>query len=139
MRMLPELTPENSAFWTGGKDGQLLITCCDDCGRAIHPPQAICPFCRSMSVTPQPAVGTGRIYARTINRQQWSADLRVPYMLALIELDGLNGVRLTARVESGTLDAVSIGDRVSVDFEEDRDIWVPFFRIIRGIANNSDH
>ena len=37
MPALPELTPENTAFWTGGERGELRIAFCADCERAIHP------------------------------------------------------------------------------------------------------
>jgi hypothetical protein len=43
MRPLPELTPENTAFWTGGAEGKLMIAFCADCQHAIHPPQLVCP------------------------------------------------------------------------------------------------
>lgn len=129
MRTLPELTPENEPFWTGGREGKLLIAHCDACSRAVHPPQVVCPFCLSASVTPRPAVGTGTIYARTVNRQQWAPDMKVPFALALVELDGEDGVRITARIESGDPESVQIGDRVSVDFEEDRGVWIPFFSV----------
>ena len=50
MRPLPELTPENTAFWTGGAQGELIIAFCGDCDHAIHPPQLVCPKCWSEAV-----------------------------------------------------------------------------------------
>ena len=35
MLPLPELTAENTAFWTGGERGELMIALCDACGKAV--------------------------------------------------------------------------------------------------------
>jgi uncharacterized OB-fold protein len=127
-RTLPEITPENEAFWTGGSAGRLLIVHCDACDHAIHPPQKLCPVCLSRSVSPRAALGTGTIHARTINRQAWSPDMEVPFALAAVELDGEPGVRLTAKIVDCDPEDVRIGDRVEVLFEEDRGVWIPMFR-----------
>ncbi len=126
-RIHPELTPENKPFWTGGERGELMITHCDACDMAIHPAQVVCPSCLS-STSPRAARGTGTVLARTINRQQWSADMAVPFALAVVELDGEPGVRITARVVETDPETVSIGDRLQVAFEQDGDIWFPVFR-----------
>jgi uncharacterized OB-fold protein len=126
-RIHPELTPENTPFWTGGANGQLLITHCDACDLAIHPAQVVCPRCLS-STTAKPAMGTGTVLARTINRQQWAPDMVVPFALAVVELDGEPGVRITTRIVEVDPESVRIGDRVQVAFEQDGDVWFPVFR-----------
>jgi uncharacterized OB-fold protein len=126
-RIRPELTPENTPFWTGGANGELLITHCDACDLAIHPAQVVCPRCLS-STTAKPATGTGTVLARTINRQQWSPEMVVPFALAVVELDGEPGVRITTRIVEVDPECVRIGDRVQVAFEHDGDVWFPVFR-----------
>lgn len=126
-RTLPELTPENTPFWTGGARGELMIAHCNACDHSIHPPQVVCPRCLSDDVAPRAAQGSGTIYARTINRHAWSPEIAVPYVIAVIDLDGEPGVRITARMVDCEPEAVAIGDRVKVRFEEDRGIWVPVF------------
>lgn len=127
MRLLPELTPENIAFWTGGANGKLLITHCDACDHAIHPPEIICPECLSRSVTPRPALGTGTLYSFTVNHQQWRPDLALPYVIAVVDLDGEPGVRLTAEMREVDPAAVAIGQRVLVTFLPQDDVWIPQF------------
>ncbi len=126
---LPELTPENTAFWTGGEVGELRVMACRKCDHRIHPPQLICPKCLSRDVAPVVASGTGTIYSFTINHQPWLPDLQVPYALGVIDLDEQPGVRLTARVDAVDLGKVAIGRAVTVAFEARDDVFVPFFRL----------
>jgi uncharacterized OB-fold protein len=126
MQAYPEPTAENLAFWTGGAEAALMIACCDACGLAIHPPQPICRRCLSTQVAPRRAPGTGEILAVTVNRQQWTPDMTVPFMLGVVALDGMPGVRVTARIE-GAPERPTIGTRVRVDFEPLGDLWRPFF------------
>jgi len=125
---MPEITEENRAFWTGGARGELMIAHCDDCGHSIHPPEVVCPRCLSLSIRVLPAAGTGTVMARTINRQQWSPDMNVPFALAIVELDGESGVRITAPVVGCNPDTVAIGDRLQVVFEQIGYVWFPRFR-----------
>ena len=127
IRILPELTPENTPFWTGGERGELMIAHCDACDHAIHPPELICPKCLSRSVTPRAAAGTGVIHSYTINHQPWLPNLPVPYALAVVDLDGEPGVRLTAQLLDVDLDRVAIGQKVRVSFVQAEDVWIPQF------------
>ena len=58
-RSRPRLDRENRAFWTGGAEGKLNITRCDDCGQFTHPPREICRHCQSENVGPHAVAGTG--------------------------------------------------------------------------------
>ena len=54
--------------------------------------------------------------------------MAVPFALAIVELDGEPGVRVTARIVDCDPASVRIGDRVRVGFEQNQEIWIPFFR-----------
>ncbi|MDB5715696.1 MAG: DNA-binding protein [Sphingomonadales bacterium] len=127
IRILPELTPENTPFWTGGERGELMIVHCDACDHAIHPPEVICPVCLSRSVTPRAASGTGIIHSYTVNHQPWLPNLPVPYILAVVDLDNEPGVRLTAELLDVQPDSVGIGQKVKVAFLPVEDVWIPQF------------
>lgn len=127
MRVLPQLSPENTAFWTGGEHGALMIGHCPDCDASIHPPELICPHCLSRNVAPRQAKGTGTVYSYTVNHQPWTPDMEVPFIIVVVDLDGESGVRLTARLRGLEPDAVAIGLRVRVAFEPVEDVWLPFF------------
>lgn len=128
---VPELTPENTAFWTGGGQGKLLIMHCDRCDHAIHPPELICPRCLSRQVSPRAAKGTGSIYSVTVNYQKWLPGMKVPYALAVVDLDGEAGVRITVQVVNTAPENVAIGDKVRMVFEPaGDDIWIPQVELI---------
>lgn len=125
MRPLPEFTPENTAFWTGGADGKLMIAFCDCCAHAIHPPQLICPQCWSEKVAFRPVSGTGTVYTCTVNHQPWMPDMPVPFALAVVDVDDAPGVRVTAQVVGADLQDVAIGQRMQVTFLNIDDVWFP--------------
>lgn len=125
MRPLPELTPENAAFWTGGAEGKLMIAFCSDCDAAIHPPQIICPRCWSETVERRAVAGTGSVYSFTVNHQPWAPGMQVPFALAVVDIDGAPGVRVTAEVVTDDPEAVAIGQRMRVSFANVDDIWFP--------------
>lgn len=126
MRALPEITTENEAFWTGGKGGELCITFCNDCAAAIHPPQIICATCLSRNVGPRAVAGTGTVYSYTINHQPWLPDMPVPFAIAVVDVDGAPGVRVTAQVITDDPEAVRIGQRMRVRFQNVEDhVWLP--------------
>lgn len=128
MRPLPALTPENTAFWTGGEAGKLMICFCNACDHAIHPPQLVCPACLSLDVEARAVPGTGTIYSHTLNHQQWHPDMVVPFSLAVVDVDGAPGVRLTAEVTGVDPATVAIDQRVAVEFLNIEDIWFPQWR-----------
>lgn len=134
MRALPELTPENTAFWTGGERGELMIAFCDACAHAIHPPQLICPKCLSQQVAARPVAGTGTVYTFTVNHQPWLPGMAVPFAIAVVDVDGAPGVRVTAQVRGGDPESIAIGQRMQVGFEHHEDIWLPVWEALGGEA-----
>lgn len=125
MQPLPELTAENTAFWTGGERGELMIAFCQDCSKAIHPPQLLCPACHSQAVAPRAVAGTGTVYTFTVNHQPWLPGMKVPFALAVVDLDDAPGVRVTAPVVTGDPASVRIGQAMRIGFEPRGNIWLP--------------
>jgi uncharacterized OB-fold protein len=125
---IPATTDDTATFWTGGREGHLMITTCDDCGRRTHPPSPRCAYCFSENVAPQPVSGRGRVYSFTINRRQWQPGLDVPYVIAVVELDEQSDVRLLTNVVDCPPEEVHIGMPVEVLFEERGPVFLPIFR-----------
>lgn len=126
-RPLPRLDSDNRAFWTGGADGQLRLNQCQDCQTFIHPPRPVCRNCLSENVKAVAVAGTGVVDTYTVNHQKFHPAIEVPYVIARVAIDGAPGVILTTNIVGCPVDAVDIGDRVRVKFEQHDDVWLPLF------------
>lgn len=127
-RLLPGVTPQTEAFWTGGAGGVLQIVRCRTCGHWIHPPAPVCPVDLSRDVGPEPVSGRGTVYSFTFNHQPWTPDVRTPYAIVLVELEEQPGLRLVSNLV-GVADAdVRVGLPVAVRFEDaGNGVHVPLF------------
>ena len=136
LRLAPSPTPESQAFWTGGRDGHLLIARCQSCGHFFHPPAPACWRCRSTDVAPERVSGRATVAAFTVDRQPWIPGFEPPYVVAIVELAEQPDVRLTTNVVDVEPEQMRIGLEVEVFFEdwtalsgaEDTRVWIPLFR-----------
>jgi uncharacterized OB-fold protein len=139
LRLAPSPTAESHAFWTGGREGELLITRCHGCGHLFHPPGPACWRCRSTDVAPEPVSGRATVAAYTVNRQSWIPGFDPPYIVAMVELAEESDTRLISNVVDADPDAISVGMDVEVFFEdwtalsseEDSRVWLPLFRPVK--------
>lgn len=96
--------PRYRPFYAGLAEGRLLMPRCSECGRVDWYPTGRCRQCGK----PDPAwfevVETPRLYSFTrVEHAFTPADRsRVPYLVALVSFDGLDGVRLVAGLEACT-------------------------------------
>jgi uncharacterized protein len=125
--MLPHLTEVNRAFWTGGREGCLLIQRCVACGRWVHPPRAACPACGG-AVAAEPVSGDGTVYSFTVDHYRFNPGVPVPYVVALVELVEQQDLRLPTNIVDCDPPVVRIGMPVHVAFEPQDEVWVPVFR-----------
>lgn len=125
-RILPELTPENEFFWTGGERGELRIQRCGDCRYWIHPPLPLCPRCRSRKLAPEATRGRGRLVSHTVNHQDWGS-LAPPYVIALVELEEQPGLRLLSNLVAAPSETIRSGMPLRVRFERIEDVFLPLF------------
>ncbi|MBV9410247.1 MAG: OB-fold domain-containing protein [Acidimicrobiia bacterium] len=127
MRPLPQLTPANEWFWTSGKDVQLRIQGCGECGALVHPPVPICQKCRSRERVPVVVSGRATVVGFTVNQHQWSPAFEPPYAIANVALEEDPTVRLTTNIIGCDPSEVHVGQRVAVSFEQQDDVWFPLF------------
>jgi uncharacterized protein len=127
-RTAPAFTERSADYWKSGADGILRIARCQTCGRYLHPPLPACPHCHGQTVRFEPVSGEGSIYSWTVNRYQWTAGMEPPYVLAQVELVEQEGLRLMTNIVDCEIDAVFVGQRVWVRFEQAGESWVPVFR-----------
>jgi uncharacterized OB-fold protein len=123
-RKLPAPTPnlETQAFWDAAAEGKLLVKHCRACNEAHHYPRALCPHCFSDQTEWRQASGKGVIYSFSVMRRA-----PVPYAIAYVTLD--EGPTMMTNIVECDLDAVRIGQRVTVTFKpSDGGPPVPMFK-----------
>ncbi|KAF3996162.1 Zn-ribbon domain-containing OB-fold protein [Glaciimonas immobilis] len=126
-RKLPALNAENTAFWQGGKNGELLIYHCAPCNTWFHPPAPVCPHCASFEVGPRPVSGKATVLSYSINHQKWIPGLEVPYVVAIVELADQKGLHFVTNIVDCAPDEVTIDMPVHVTFLQIEDVWLPLF------------
>jgi uncharacterized OB-fold protein len=122
-------------FWSAALKGKLSCARCTSCGTAQLQRPPYCYVCQQRDFEWQDLPGTGAIYTHTVVRHPLRPQLQetVPYVGAIIELDGTQGAgaRIMANVIDCDPEAVRIGDRVQVVFEPvSETLAVPRFRPI---------
>ena len=127
-RLLPQVTPENEHFWHGGADGELRFLRCGSCRYYVHPPAPLCPECLSRDLSAETVSGRAVVHTFTLNHQAWIPGFDPPYLVAIVELEEQEGLRLTTNLVKCEPENVSIGMRVKVLFEDvGDDVYLPLF------------
>jgi uncharacterized OB-fold protein len=91
----------------------------------------MCPRCRDVAQRWDELSGDGAVYSYTVVHQAFLPGLAdyVPYVVAVLELDGAAGVRFISNLVEVAPDAVRVGMRVEVVWEDIRPGYaVPRFR-----------
>jgi uncharacterized protein len=106
-------------FWIAASQHRLTCQRCAACGTFRMPPTAFCPACRSQEVTWEDLSGRGTVFSFTVARHALTPELAdcLPYVVAVIDLDGAPGARLVANVIDIDVEDVRVGLAVDV-------VWV---------------
>lgn len=119
-------------FWAAAAEHRLVIPRCADCGRFQMPPSPFCPSCQSQAQDWVAVSGEGAIYSFTLitNPPFPEAAAHVPYVPALVELDGAPGVRLVSAIVDAPLEEIAIGSPVTLVWQDLPDnVALPRFRL----------
>jgi uncharacterized OB-fold protein len=135
-RVLPRLDEMNRFFWTSGERGALSFLQCCACGRFVHPPTPLCPYCLDGDLRPQDVSGRAKVTSFTVNHQQWIPGSD-PYVIGLVTIAEQQDVRLTTNIVGCDAEEVRIGMDVEVTFEHHDDVWLPLFRPASSTAGPS--
>ncbi|HWE66395.1 MAG TPA: OB-fold domain-containing protein [Acidimicrobiales bacterium] len=127
MRLLPQLSDDNTFFWTSGAEGVLKFLRCNSCGFYLHPPGPICRRCLSRDLAPAAVSGHGVVETFSVNHQQWIPGSE-PYIIAWVSIDEQPDVRLTTNLIDVEPEDVRVGLAVEVAFEHLEDVYIPLFR-----------
>jgi uncharacterized OB-fold protein len=118
--VLPTLDARNRDFFTAGV---LTLQQCQRCAHIQHPPDDVCEACVSFELGSFASAGDGRIESVAVVAQAVHPLLadRVPYAIVLVSVADAPGILVAGNVVGKEPDAVQIGDRVRVIFEEVKD------------------
>ncbi len=122
---------ETQPFWEACRRGELVIQQCAGCLADIWYPQAVCHKCNSWDLRWRKVSGKGKVYSWIIVRHPlhpYFAD-KLPFNVALVELDDAPGVRFTTNILDCPFEELSIGMPVEVVFRKVNDqLTMPYFR-----------
>lgn len=116
----PEPTMDDRPFWSGCAERRLTLQHCADCGEARHPPTPICPSCRSTSVEWREVPGTATVYTYTVVHYAAhpATEERLPYVVAAVTFEGVDGVRLVTNITDCDPDSIRIGMPVELWWDD---------------------
>ena len=97
---LPRPNPMTQFFWDGCKARKLQILRCQACGWFVHYPRPVCNKCLSTDLAPQEVSGRASLYAYTLTMQAFHPYYvdKLPYTLAVVELEEQPGLRITTNI-----------------------------------------
>ncbi|CAM4015045.1 Zn-ribbon domain-containing OB-fold protein [Bordetella tumulicola] len=129
-RPIPQPTDITRPYWEAAAAHKLVIQECQACGARQFYPRGFCIACLSDQLQWMPCSGKGTIYTFTVNHRAAHSYMkeRLPYVVAAIDLD--EGTRMMANIVDSPPDAVHMGARVQVVFEDLPDgMALPQFRL----------
>jgi uncharacterized OB-fold protein len=120
-------------FWDAAAEHRLVCQKCDSCGTYRMPPAAFCYVCRSQESSWPELPGTGVIYSYTSVGYATTSEIApsdLPYVVAIIELDGAPGCRLVGNLVGAGSSEPKIGTPVEVYWDDaGNGVTVPRFTI----------
>ena len=106
---VPVADIDSAPYWDGLRRHELAILRCGQCRTWVHPPQASCPHCLALDPAPEPVDGGGTVYSFTVANREFAPGVPPPYVVALVDLDAANGVRLVTNLINVAVGDVRIG------------------------------
>ena len=128
---MPQPTADNETlpWWQAAAEHRLVVQRCADCGHLRHPPAPICPACRSSHSDWRELSGRGELYTYTVVHRPVALGQDVPFVVAVVALEGADGVRMISNLVETSLDALEIGMAVELVWEDmSADLAIPRFR-----------
>jgi uncharacterized OB-fold protein len=122
-------------FWTGARAGRLVIQRCRNCGLYVHLPRPVCRRCLSFDLGHEAVSGRGTVYSYTETHRAFHPFFvdRVPYLIAAIELEEQEGLRLLSNLVRVAEPDVRFGMAVTVEFEQlAPELTIPVFAPVAG-------
>jgi uncharacterized protein len=116
----PAVTDDTRPFFEAALEHRLVMQRCADCQVFRHPPRPICGRCGSLAAEWVELPGTGTLFTYSVVHLPFHPALRdvVPYVVAVVEVDGTGGTRMTSNLVDAPLDGLRAGLAVECVFED---------------------
>lgn len=128
-RPLSVLPQTGRFYWTSGGDGRLRLLRLRSTGRWLN------PFWDVSEDDPDVEIavvsGRGSVFSFTVNHHAYVPDMPIPEVIALIQLDEQQDLRIPSNIVGCDPHEVTIGARVRVLFEQYGEMFVPVFELDR--------
>jgi uncharacterized OB-fold protein len=130
MRPPPQPDEITRSYWEAAAEGRLVLQRCEDCGRLQYPPEIVCSYCSHQGFELTEVSGRATLYSFALVERPFHAGFvnRVPYVLALVELDEQPGLRMLTNLLDTDPEALEIGMELELCFEQIGEMRVPQFR-----------
>lgn len=117
---IPLPSPLTEFFWDGVNRHRLLILRCQNCQHFVHYPRPICDRCQATDLEPEEVSGRATLYSFTVVMQAFHPYYleRIPYVLAVVELEEEPGLRLTTNIVDCEEEDLKVGLALQVVFSE---------------------
>jgi len=116
----PAVDADTAPFFEAAARHQLVVQRCTACGAHRHPPRPLCPHCHAFDVAWEQVSGRGTLFSWSVVHQPFLPQLadKVPFVVAVVELEGTGGTRMTSNLVDADLAALAAGLAVEVVFED---------------------
>ena len=116
-------------WWEAAAEHRLVVQRCTACEHTRLPPSPLCPGCRSVDSDWMDVSGRGEVYTYTLVHRPIAAGQELPYVIAVIALEGAGGVRMISNLVDVSAEELAIGLAVELVWEDmSADLAIPRFR-----------
>jgi uncharacterized OB-fold protein len=137
-RFFPDTMPPPMAdaitlpWWQAAAEHRLVVQRCAACDHTRLPPSPLCPACRSADSDWKDVSGRGEVYTYTLVHRPIAAGQELPYVIAVVALEGAGGVRMISNLVDVSPEELAIGLAVELVWEDmSANLAIPRFRPTR--------
>lgn len=125
---VPEGDGLSAPFWNGLRNNRVMVQHCKTCGTWQHGPEWICHGCHAIDPEWDEVAPRARIYSweRVWHPVHACLTNHGPYLVVVVELDGVPGVRMLGNLLGDAMEEVRIGAEVEGVFEHHPQADPPF-------------
>lgn len=121
-KIIPAPDEQTRPYWEGAKEGKLVMQQCQNCKFFIHPPQFFCANCKGIN----PNLGWGQLsgkgklynYALHHDTQIGGFEDKVPYILAIIQLDEQEDLMVYGNILNAAYEDLKLGMPLQAVWED---------------------